>query len=86
MEFYASALNALPSEVSQTTAASTLLGLQSVIIQILSQAIKKLHCAPHKVLLITRHETREPPRPATRCLPNRGCLLHRASSTNDYGD
>lgn len=61
MEFYASALYPLPSEVSQTAAASTLLGLQSVIIQILSRAIKKLHCAPHNVHLITRHETRQPP-------------------------
>lgn len=57
MEFYAAALNALPSEVSETTVASTLLGLQTVIIQILSQAIKKLHCAPHKVLLINQTRT-----------------------------
>lgn len=61
-------------------------GLQTVIIKILSQAIKKLHCVPQKVLLITRLETSQPPWPTTRCLLSQGPIQQRMSGTSDYSD
>lgn len=64
---------------SLTNFAFTLPGLQTVIIKILSQAIKRLHSAPHKVLLITRLETSQPPWPTTRCLLSQGPILQRMS-------